>query len=94
MRSCSNASFHSSDRVALHVCFFLLLSVAAVCAQDQWNCQTPECVGHKAGYDWLRVVLFPSKIATLLANTTTHHLPRDARLPSLLNSDGRLRVKR
>ena len=52
MRSCSNASSHSSDRVALHVCFFLLLSVAAVCAQDQWNCQTPDCVGHKAGYDW------------------------------------------
>jgi len=19
---------------------------------QEWNCQTPECVGHKAGYDW------------------------------------------
>jgi hypothetical protein len=29
----------------------LLLSISVAEAQE-WNCQTPECVGHKAGYDW------------------------------------------
>src|SRR5258708_6057644 len=36
----------------LSLCSFLLLPLAAVLAQDQWSCQTPECVGHKAGYEW------------------------------------------
>jgi len=33
--------------------FLLILPpVSAVFAQDQWNCQNPECIGHKAGYEW------------------------------------------
>jgi hypothetical protein len=35
-----------------HFLLILLLLVSPVFAQDQWNCQTPGCVGHKAGYDW------------------------------------------
>ncbi len=31
----------------------VLLSLSTAIAEAQeWNCQTPECVGHKAGYDW------------------------------------------
>ncbi len=30
----------------------LLSLISVVSAQGQWNCQTPECIGHKAGYDW------------------------------------------
>jgi hypothetical protein len=40
-------------RITLRLCLFLLISPAATLGQDQgWNCQTPECIGHKAGYDW------------------------------------------
>lgn len=53
MRSCNNASSHSSDRITLRLCLVLLLPFAAIFVQAQeWDCQTPECVGHKAGYDW------------------------------------------
>jgi hypothetical protein len=40
-------------RTSLWLCSSLLLPLTVVFAQDQgWTCQTPECVGHKAGYDW------------------------------------------
>jgi hypothetical protein len=38
---------------ATFVILLLLLPLAVVCVQGQeWDCQTPECEGHKAGYDW------------------------------------------
>jgi hypothetical protein len=53
MRNCYNVSSHSSDPITLCLCLFLLLPFAAVLVQAQdWDCQTSECVGHKAGYDW------------------------------------------
>jgi hypothetical protein len=30
----------------------LLLLSAGIAQAQEWSCQTPECVGHKAGYDW------------------------------------------
>jgi hypothetical protein len=40
-------------RITLWLCLLLPLTLAAGLAQDQgWNCQTPECIGHKAGYEW------------------------------------------
>lgn len=40
-------------RQAFSLSLFLLLFMFPVLAQDQgWNCQTPECIGHKAGYNW------------------------------------------
>jgi len=35
-------------------CFVLALlsASASLAAAQEWNCQTPECLGHKAGYDW------------------------------------------
>ena len=33
-------------------CFLMLPPVAMLAQNQEWNCQTPECVGHKAGYDW------------------------------------------
>lgn len=30
----------------------LSLSAAGIGQDREWDCQTPECVGHKAGYEW------------------------------------------
>ena len=38
-------------RITLCLALFLLLPLTEALAQD-WNCQTPECIGHKAGYEW------------------------------------------
>jgi hypothetical protein len=40
-------------RFVLATFVIVLLSLAVVCVQGQeWDCQTPICEGHKAGYSW------------------------------------------
>ncbi len=42
-----------SMRFVLATFVALLLPFAVACVQGQeWDCQTPECEGHKAGYNW------------------------------------------
>jgi hypothetical protein len=47
----SGRAYLAHMRITLCLTLFLLLPLTEVLAQD-WNCQTPECVGHKAGYEW------------------------------------------
>ncbi len=38
-------------RIATCLCSFVLLISTVALAQD-WDCKSPTCEGHKAGYDW------------------------------------------